>query len=418
MYHVRFLKVPYSKCLQYSPICDSSKKSSTKLYSGKSVTVRKTVDRLQASSASTLTVSSVVTVTTDLGDCFFYGNATLSVSLVASGRSSSKVTNVAHTKVQWKTGMRALPIELDVSIKQLDRIMKNGGVDVRFHMRVSMSIDSEYKDENVMYVDSTGDSLAFLPVASLGFWFSGAEDPSARKNAIQRNIQYDNDNHRYVSRDVPIGPTSLKLLEETGESVARHLWDSGILLGKFLTLSNQNSDNFLKHLKGSSKSMNILELGCGCGIVGLTLSRVFPQSRVVLTDLDSARNVCERNIALNCTRSSSSRTSGKIEFSSFDWESGNNTMEENAKVYDEEWDVVVSCDCTYNADSFDILTDVLLKVVSQRTKLLLVHKERHGSEARVFELLKEKNNLQFRWRQQLEPAAARSRADILAPAVL
>ncbi|KAK9373078.1 putative methyltransferase-domain-containing protein [Lipomyces chichibuensis] len=411
MYHVRFLKVPYSKCLQYSPKCDSHKKSSTKLYSGKSVTGGKSVDRLQASSATTLTVCSVVTLTTDLGDSFFYGNATLSVSLIASGRSSSKVTNVAQTKAKWKTAMRALPIELDVSIKQLDRIMKHIGADVRFHMRVSISMDSEYKDENQMYVDANGDSLAtFLPVTSLGFWFSGAEDPSNRKNAI-RNVRYDNDNHRYVSRDIPIGTTSLKLLEETGESVARHLWDSGILLGKLLTLSNQNSDIFLEQLKGSPKPMNILELGCGCGIVGLTLSHVFPQSHVVLTDLDSARNVCERNIALNCTRSS--RTSGKIEFSSFDWDSSNNTMEENAKVYDAEWDLVVACDCTYNADSFDILTDVLLKVVSQRTKLLLVHKERHGSEARVFELLKEKNNLQFQWKQQLEPAAAKSRADIL-----
>ncbi|KAJ8096837.1 putative methyltransferase-domain-containing protein [Lipomyces tetrasporus] len=414
MYHVRFLKVPYSKCSLSLLKSDSPKKSRTKLNDGKAVTAPQIISRPQAFSGSTCTINSVVTLTTDLGEYFFYGNATLSVSLIASGQLSSKTTNVIHTKVQWKPGMRALPIELEVSMKQLDRIMKNRGVDVRFYMRVGLNIDGESNDENEIYVDSYGDTLStVLPVTSLGFWFSGAEEWRPRKYDIQWTIRYDNDNQRYVSRDIPIGVTSLKLVEETGESVARHLWDSGILLGSFLTSSQNNRDLFVQQLRAASKPMRILELGSGCGTVGLSLSKVFPQSHVVLTDLDSARDVCERNIALNCTTNKSSRANGKVEFSSFNWDSGNNTAEENAKVYDAEWDLVISCDCTYNADSFDILTDVLLKVVSRRTKLLLVHKERHGSEARVFELLREKNNLHFQWRQQLGPASVKSTADIL-----
>ncbi|KAK9324111.1 putative methyltransferase-domain-containing protein [Lipomyces orientalis] len=416
MYHVRFLKVPYSKSSRSLLKSDSPKKSSTRPNDAKAVNAPQIISRPQAFSVSTCTINSVVTLTTDLGDYFFYGNATLSVSLIASGQLSSKTTNVIHTEVQWKTGMRALPIVLEVSMKQLSRTIKNIGADVRFYMRVRLNMDTEYKDENEIYVDSYGDTLSkVLPVTSLGFWFSGSEERRARAHDTQWTIRYDNDNQRYVSRDIPIGVTSLKLVEELGESVARHLWDSGILLGSFLASSPRNREVFVEQLRAASKPMRILELGSGCGTVGLTLSKVFPQSHVVLTDLDSARAVCERNIALNCTRNNSSRANGKVEFSSFNWDNGNNTAEENAKVYSAEWDLVVSCDCTYNTDSFDILTDVLLKVVSRRTKLLLVHKERHGSEARVFELLREKNNLQFQWRQQLEPACAKSTADILVP---
>ncbi|KAK9368133.1 putative methyltransferase-domain-containing protein [Lipomyces kononenkoae] len=403
MYHVRFLKVPYSKCLQHSVKSDSSKKSSTRANIGKPVTARKPNARIQSSSPSTCTISFVVTLTTDLGESFFYGNTALSVNLIASGQSSSKAVDVTHAKVQWKTGMRALPIELEVSVKKIERIMKNEGKDVRFYVHVEPS------DENDIHLQSNDDPLpALLPITSLGFWFSGSEDPRPLKDAIQYAIKYDGANYRYVVRDIPIGTTTLKLLEETGESIARHLWDSGILLCNFLMSSRQNSDVFIGHLTGSSKKMNILELGSGCGTVGLTLSRLFRQSYVVLTDLDSARSVCERNIALNC-----STTNGRIEFSTFNWDSSKNTEAENAKVFEAQWDLVIACDCTYNVDSFDILTDVLLKIVSQRTKLLLVHKERHGSEARVFDLLKEKNKLQSQWRKQLEPASSRSTADIL-----
>jgi len=46
----------------------------------------------------------------------------------------------------------------------------------------------------------------------------------------------------------------------------------------------------------AKKNLKILELGAGCGIVGITLSSYFPTSQVLLTDLPEATEIIERNL--------------------------------------------------------------------------------------------------------------------------
>ncbi|KAK9465202.1 putative methyltransferase-domain-containing protein [Lipomyces arxii] len=424
MFHIRFLKVPYIKPLQLASSKDQARKLSTRsngtngsMKHGNGMSISKLQDSKTTSNFAACTTNAVVTLTTELGDDFFYGNVSLRVQLMFY--SSDKVITVTETRVRWKTGMRAISIELEVPTKQVDRISKSYGKDLRYHMRVTADTDNNYELDDEAYVDSDGNTMpvGFLSIESMGFFYSGLEESSGIKQAnVPRMIKYDRENNRYVKRELKVGSKHLQLVEEIGDSMAKHLWDSGIFLSNYITSTKANYAAFIDKLSINRRPENIVELGCGCGTVGLVLSKVFQFSNVLLTDLDSGKEVCERNIALNTTKDDAERRSNrKVEFCCFDWETSNNTEEENAKVIGRDWDLVVSCDCTYNSDSFDVLTDVLLKLLSPHSQLLLVHKERHSSEDRVFDMLRDKNGLELAWRKLLEPIGAKSRVDLLLP---
>lgn len=179
--------------------------------------------------------------------------------------------------------------------------------------------------------------------------------------------------------------------------------DSGIYLSIYLkTVLLDRSHSLRKFLPISSPSQQILELGAGCGTVGLTLAKLFPKANVVLTDFLSAREICTRNIFLNKSESKST-----VSFNVFDWEFRDpSDPEEQANdiIFNTIWNLVVVCDCTYNPDSYDSLGEVLAKVTSfnESTRILLVHKERHGSERVVFDKLRA-YGLHILWQEAIAP---------------
>jgi predicted nicotinamide N-methyase len=91
--------------------------------------------------------------------------------------------------------------------------------------------------------------------------------------------------------------------------------------------------------------MGVLELGTGCGIVGMTLAALIPNSYVTLTDLPEARDIVERNIASTDLRNGSTLT-----FQELDWDADLpawfTLSQEKVKT-----ELVLASDCTYNADS-------------------------------------------------------------------
>ena len=42
----------------------------------------------------------------------------------------------------------------------------------------------------------------------------------------------------------------------------------------------------------------VLELGCGCGIVGLSVAQMVPNATVIVTDLPENEDIVNRNVAL------------------------------------------------------------------------------------------------------------------------
>ena len=103
--------------------------------------------------------------------------------------------------------------------------------------------------------------------------------------------------------------------------------------------------NFTAHDSDSGASLKVLELGTGCGIVGMTLASVVPNCNVHLSDLPEAREIIERNIiyySLQLTNGS------KLTFEELDWD---NELPARYVRPGGRVDLVLASDCTYNADS-------------------------------------------------------------------
>ncbi|KAK8168015.1 putative methyltransferase-domain-containing protein [Phyllosticta citrichinensis] len=129
----------------------------------------------------------------------------------------------------------------------------------------------------------------------------------------------------------------------------------------------------------SYRKLNVLELGCGCGIVGISLAQIIPDCHVWMTDLPEAREIAQKNIAaMNPAMASSGR------FETLDWDKPLPQAIEH-----QSYDMIVVSDCTYNPDSSPALVKTLLALVARSPKAIVVlaMKVRHESEAIFFDLM-------------------------------
>ena len=126
----------------------------------------------------------------------------------------------------------------------------------------------------------------------------------------------------------------------------------------------------------AQENLNILELGAGCGIVGIALSAVLRNPQILLTDLPEAVEILTHNLAL--------LPSSKPIHQVLDW---SESLPVN--VQSTKWDVAVVADCTYNPDVVPDLVTTLGRVAEGNPELmvLLAMKVRHESEMVFFELM-------------------------------
>lgn len=137
----------------------------------------------------------------------------------------------------------------------------------------------------------------------------------------------------------------------------------------------------------SKPSLRVLELGAGVGIVGITLSRCYPQSSVIVSDLPEAEEIATYNIVCNKKQAVASGDSMDVKYQNIDWEQ---LLPENLRQGD--LDLIVIADCTYNPDVVPDLVKTLEEVVkfNPGVMILLAMKVRHESEKIFFDLMKEK----------------------------
>jgi predicted nicotinamide N-methyase len=139
----------------------------------------------------------------------------------------------------------------------------------------------------------------------------------------------------------------------------------------------------------SWQATKVVELGAGCGIVGITLAQCFPKAEVILTDLPEAEEIARFNIS--CVESSSSKNASsvkalpKITYQNLDW--SDTSLPANLRQGD--LDVIVVADCTYNVDALPGLVQTLAALVryNKDVMILLATKPRHDSEQVFFELM-------------------------------
>ena len=95
-------------------------------------------------------------------------------------------------------------------------------------------------------------------------------------------------------------------------------------------------------------TLRILELGTGCGIVGIALAQTLQNASVTLTDLPEAQEIVQRNIDEATTAENSS-----LEFLELDWDSA--ALPSELQVKENPISLVVAADCTYNPDSWYVV---------------------------------------------------------------
>lgn len=127
------------------------------------------------------------------------------------------------------------------------------------------------------------------------------------------------------------------------------------------------------------EALNVIELGSGCGLVGIALASVRPRCRILLTDLPDAMNILDYNAAR-----SQPALESKIEHMVLDWDDKLPTS-----VMQEQYGLIIVSECTYNEDSIPGLVQTLSALAARSPSVLIVvaTKVRHFQEAIFFDLM-------------------------------
>lgn len=126
------------------------------------------------------------------------------------------------------------------------------------------------------------------------------------------------------------------------------------------------------------KKLNVLELGCGCGVVGIGVAQMIPDCNVLLTDLPEVDELVAQNI--ECMTPANAST---VSFAPLDWEAPLPPA-----VQSRTWDIIIAAECIYNVDSIPLLVSTLTSLIAASPGALIVvsTKVRHDSEKLFHEL--------------------------------
>ena len=143
----------------------------------------------------------------------------------------------------------------------------------------------------------------------------------------------------------------------------------------------------MKLNKPQRNGLRIIELGAGCGLVGIWISTALPQSNILLTDLPKTMDILGLNIS-----QAPPTAGGSLERMILDWDKG-----APDPVRGMNFDLVVVSDCTYNCDSAPALVRTISALLAQTPSALAVvsAKIRHESETIFFDLMSEAGLVQL-----------------------
>ncbi len=145
---------------------------------------------------------------------------------------------------------------------------------------------------------------------------------------------------------------------------------------------------------------NVVDLGCGTGIVGIALASF--GARVWLTDIGVGVAIARCNAAANAKVITDH--SGRVISQELDWTSSELAL--TAFPFGSSVDFIIACEVVYNNEAFAPLLHVLVTLSSKATFIYLVLRQRHGCDtAKFVELARsiftvDEMILPFSWREK------------------
>ncbi|KAI1344524.1 putative methyltransferase-domain-containing protein [Xylariaceae sp. FL0016] len=363
-----------------------------------------------------LTISVLFTVTTDLGDSFLCPGVPLELVVSAQDDGGQPLPGCLREKqvVVWTAGMRVL--------------------EAKIPFRGAATRSKVVKKEDVSCVikihpANQGWPLGVLKTGDvLPPWLGGqSKDEQTKRGAIMpvtveiargqcapvsvRTLQFPGiKSLRFIQEEEGVGEDlALAFEEDIGDSIARHIWDAGVVTACLLADACQSAEIIREFLPALKDRINIIELGSGVGILGITIAGILNkaaevqgttlnQARVLLTDLPEAEERALSNIARAqriIRRDHESGPTMRIEYENLDWDEGKEGHF-GPLVTAVPWDLVVLSDCTYNVDSLPALIGTLSALHAAKEKqgsgeikssVILATKPRHSSEQALFGML-------------------------------
>ena len=334
-------------------------------------------------------VKIVLTITTDLSDAFLSPRNPVQLAVVGAyterkdGQDRLVPVNLTQSNPPvWRAGMRVL--KLDLPLPPLPHAIET--IQIRPLSRQLTAL-------------GTSDVLPGTQGLIMAVYADMPRPGDGRAPSVCfRSL-------RLSAGDVASAPQTLQIEEDLGESIARHIWDSGVVmvslledlcLGNAAGTASKPLPLFRNMLRAQTRPLNILELGCGVGVMGVGLARISALARaedmprILMTDLPEAEEKARANIARQSESLGSA--SANLDFEPLDWEDGKDGGF-GVQASSHAWDLVALCDCTYNTDTLPPLVQTIsaLHRHSARhaveTEVLVATKLRHSSERTFFDLM-------------------------------
>lgn len=338
------------------------------------------------------------TITTDLGDSFLFPDTPADLQIAAYIYDSpvpTKLKLIKKGQVLWQSGMRVAKPKIAIP-RQLHAALLSG-TKVEICISASQEISADGAQTILLNSHQNGGRGQIMPVwAALSI--SKDLDTSTRKIVLD-----DGEKRKYL----------VEVEEDIGESIARHIWDAGVLamcsiaaayLCPDLECSQQKLPTAMKDILSCRETLNVLELGCGAGILGIGLATAFSELRtgsmeqctILMTDLDEAEERAKAN--MQRVAGDSAGTGLSLRYENLDWEDGRKGQF-GIEVASRSWDLIIISDCTYNVDMLPALVETLGAIhrasaskqatTGPGTRVFLATKPRHASERAFFDLMEQ-----------------------------
>ncbi|MCJ1306452.1 hypothetical protein MMC25_000094 [Agyrium rufum] len=310
------------------------------------------------------TIKTTISVTTDLGDVFYPRDLDLVSCLYVPDVNDKVDPGRAMTiplLLSWKKGNRCL------NVAHHFRLPKSESLPL---MCLCISSEPIYLQNDINLVNLKNSFLLGIRSDAIG-----PELGKSSSGMVGREFRL-------------LHNRTLRIWEESGDSIARHIWDSGIMIVAYFwdcyETNWQNGRSLSEILSKRPKTLRVLELGSGCGVVGIAFAQLVKKASVLLTDLPEAMPILQHNVSKAKGLAAQSTLQSQV----LDWEND----EALSQLLDvQKFDLILVSDCTYNTNSIPSLVKVLEKlVIGCRPHIFLATKTRHDSENLFFDLMKEK----------------------------
>ncbi|KAI2463711.1 putative methyltransferase-domain-containing protein [Annulohypoxylon bovei var. microspora] len=344
-------------------------------------------------------ISLLITITTDLGDSFLSPDKPVDLIVSADDPVGQSVILKTDQPVRWTSGLRVLNIKVPVNA-----CLKRDDVtcSIKIHPATqSLPLGTMGSNDVLPWraAESSSAGQGLIMPVSVEIVKGVCSPVSLRTLQLNTHSQHENQ-------------LNLELEEDIGESIARHIWDAGVVTASFIADACCTNEGIRDILPMKRDTFSAIELGSGVGILGITLAliiekaaviqgRTLSEATVLLTDLVEAEERAMSNISRAEAVLPRLRTTGSLvalQYENLDWDEGRHGQFGplcSARL----WDLVVLSDCTYNVDSLPALIGTLSALHTAnlkhsenqkdtKTSVILATKPRHSSEKALFGLLK------------------------------